>query len=729
MASAFDKIKSKYSIRKIFSFLPMNNYIKAVYISKKLSNKLQITKETVKKFSDMKKIIKPHFNIEKYMSHFNENYHEDDIIDYDNKNNYIINSDEISELKESIFYGVLNTLSFNIPIVIGSKYWKLLLKNISNNRLEINPRMLQYLLDIGKETKEDIFKTLRLYKQNIKEISIDYFYDNYKLNFQNLNYVINIIALIFGSGIKEFNLSSQYDNVISKDNNNIKKISFNNINIPNYIDFYGKFLVQISRLLFNNDINKMNIDGIYLDSNSFDEIKFKDMGIFINNNVPKLKSLEIAGLGENINNYYILQNIFKHSTNLYYLDLSYSLCSFSFLNLALKEYKNPLKLLKLRIVYSVKNKIEWVILNKSISSLETFEIELISAENDKSNEKDETDDDYCNMNQLMTKINEMSKLKKLKLINNSSDYKKYIRRLSNKNIENLDIKLFGNSYNKSEYIADFQFLNQFQKIISLSIKKDENILHDKNEVEEDYDLKEKGLYILPKTLTSIKLINFELENSCLNQQDENLLSILLQFNENKLEQIQELILENCSFSESFFKQFIKSLQKMKFLKKISITNASLYPENKILYINIPLILERSPQLIELDLSNNQYNDKMLEYLLSKNIKEVLPKNLLSLRIFNPQIPITKKIYDKMFEYFGYLLDYENVVLKEEEKNEISPLFGLFLDDSVDSSDDEIDIEDRLFLNHIDPFLLNDSNDYDDFNDDYDDYDDYDEFSI
>lgn len=567
MASKFDKIKSKYTIRKIFSFLTINDYIKAIYISKKLSSKLLISKETFKKFSEMKKMIKPNFNIENYLPQSNNNYKEEDKNkDYDSN---ISKNNEISELNESISYWVLSNLSFTIPINFKNKYWKLILRNISNIRIEIHPLMINYLLDIGKEAKEDIFTTLRLYNKNIKEICICNFCGNNNLNYQNLNYITNLITCIYGNDIKEINLASQYNNVINKDNNGIKKLSFFCNSIPIYVDFYGKFLDKISKLLFYNDISKMNIEEFVLGLNPFEETNFKDINNFIINNAPNLKSLEVGGLAENIDNYYILENILQHSMNLIHLNLGNSPVSFFFLILALNEYKNPLKFLSLRIVYSDENEIKWSFLDKSINSLETLEIILISSENYIVKFINEMHDDCSNMSQLIDKINKMTQLKKLQLISDSEYYKYHIRNLNNTNIQYLDIKLFGNNEDKLEYIADFKFLSRFQKIIGLSIKEDKNILlplstNDDYRVKEYYKLTKKDVYIFPETLTSLKLTDFEFKSfDCLFPLRKNLLSIFLQYNEDNLNRIEELIIQNCLFDSSFFQDFLKISRKMK----------------------------------------------------------------------------------------------------------------------------------------------------------------------
>ena len=67
------------------------------------------------------------------------------------------------------------------------------------------------------------------------------------------------------------------------------------------------------------------------------------------------------------------------------------------------------------------------------------------------------------------------------------------------------------------------------------------------------------------------------------------------------------------------------------------------------------------------MSNNKYKEKIF---LSKNflnLNKILPKDLINLRVFNNQIPISEKTFKTVKYYFGKVLDYENIVINYKIK--------------------------------------------------------------
>ena len=69
MKSILKNIKSKYSLQNVFSYLSYKTSLKLVYGSRYLSQCLNITVESYKKFHEIKKIIKPSYDINRYCSY------------------------------------------------------------------------------------------------------------------------------------------------------------------------------------------------------------------------------------------------------------------------------------------------------------------------------------------------------------------------------------------------------------------------------------------------------------------------------------------------------------------------------------------------------------------------------------------------------------------------------------------------------------------------------------
>ena len=67
-------------------------------------------------------------------------------------------------------------------------------------------------------------------------------------------------------------------------------------------------------------------------------------------------------------------------------------------------------------------------------------------------------------------------------------------------------------------------------------------------------------------------------------------------------------------------------------------------EDILFYDYIPSILQNIPSLLQLDISNNKYDDKILKSKIFKEIAKSIPKKLFSLNIFNSEIQVTSKAF-------------------------------------------------------------------------------------
>ena len=95
--------------------------------------------------------------------------------------------------------------------------------------------------------------------------------------------------------------------------------------------------------------------------------------------------------------------------------------------------------------------------------------------------------------------------------------------------------------------------------------------------------------------------------------------------------------------------YILSINKIIFYDKFKMKNLINY---------IPTIFKNSPNLIELDLSNNKYKEGLLYENIIK-IKEIIPHNLINLKIFNSLIPISRTTLKNMKKDFDKTINYED----------------------------------------------------------------------
>ena len=79
------------------------------------------------------------------------------------------------------------------------------------------------MINLDNDNKVNVFNTLNAYRNNIVKISICYFYENRKLNFDSINRILEILKAIF--------IDRQ---------NKITKISFENNAMSSYIYLFKK---------------------------------------------------------------------------------------------------------------------------------------------------------------------------------------------------------------------------------------------------------------------------------------------------------------------------------------------------------------------------------------------------------------------------------------------------------------------------------------------------------
>ena len=254
MSSILLTIRSKYSLKKLFDYLPAKLALTLIHGNKKLSNILNISLETYKKYKEIKRILKPSYNLERYFSYLDTNCS-------DNNDDRVIN--------EKLLYIYLNNTSINYNLLIENNDWEFAIRNLKKNNLIISPKLIFYLNNLNYDNKKKIFNTLNAYRNNMAKISICNFNSNWKLNFDSINRILEILKTIFGER-----------------QNKISKISFEKMEMISYLDITSKFFDKI-----DNIISLQKIEELLIDISSFTDFQFSDVLKYFSHKLTSLNNL------------------------------------------------------------------------------------------------------------------------------------------------------------------------------------------------------------------------------------------------------------------------------------------------------------------------------------------------------------------------------------------------------------------------------------------------------
>ena len=616
MSSILLNIRSKYSLKELFDYLPANLSLNLFHGNKKLSNKLNISLETYKKYKKIKRILKSSYQLKKYINYLDINHS-------DNNEDQAIN--------EKLIYACLNNASFNHDLIIENNDWEFDIKNLQKNNLIISPNLIDYLINLNNDNKINVFNTLNTYLNNIVQITISYFDENRKLNFDSINRILEILKSIFGDG-----------------QNKITKISFENNVMNSYIDIIGKFFDKI-----DNIISFQKIEEILIDISSFTDYQFSDVFKYFSKKMTSLKNLKISGSNFSRNNFCDL-NLFLTNPNerIDRIDFSDCFCT-STITSVLHSKKYPLTSLKIKMFSNNNN---WIFLDKNKDYLEELEIEIKTNENKYNNDK----------NVFVLTLNKMKKLKKLKIIGGFS-LKDLMDFYNYSNIEYFNVELDDLTKNDSQTYALFKYFADFKKLKSLTFGK-------KDKIDDLFEFQ----FSFPPNLNSLNLKNI----------NGKAIIALLRENIDNLVALEELKLEKCHFDSKDLDNLSNLMVNFKSLLRLSINEIGSHTSH--FYKTIPKIIKDIPSLVELDISRNYYKEKYLTGYIFKNIKLSIPKSLLSLKIFHPDIAITKQTFDYLIETFGFVLDFENNYPKisQKEINEDLDFLKIFFLPEFGSDSDE-----------------------------------------
>ena len=660
MKSKLDRISFKFNIIDVFDYLPFARCFNIIKYNKKSSKLYKLDSAKIN-YLKIEKVIKPTYkNIIKYIPNFTEKT-KNNIEEFDKE------SDPKDILKyEKIFYTILNSNPNCVLINISKKYSNNLIKNINNINLEINPTVIQYFNNIDNEERAIRFSLLKNYRNKIKQITFTDFNKPNDINFQIRQDIKNLLNFLWESNTKrDYNKYSKVSKIIFKDNSIMSVLDINYI------------FIEICNILYSN---KSNIEEFYINSKTARN-DIKNINSFILTKIPNVKSIELNNFTFNNNsNSLALSNLLKNLKFINKLILSDSVCDNDNLNEILGNNNLKLKELKFKILYGDKN-INWNFLNKFVDTLEVLEIELIFPDSDSLFLQISFNYKNKNTKQLFSMINKMKNLYKLTLIGdylNNED----ISYLQNNNIRDFTCSFYiinFELYKNKKSLPGFPF-SCLDNISKMSLKKNNFNYKNKSSLSltENYDgndsacayYKKKSydliIYEFPKFLSVLELNDFT-DDFFL----ECYLIPLLNKNKEKLNQIKKLHLNKCFLDVIFFEKFLSILPQMSRLTILSINNIISYDKFKMkeLLSYVPTILKNAPNLIILDISNNKYKESVFADQAFINLSNNIPKNLINLKVFNSEIPVSDKIISLLKQKFGkILLDYDNVKIKKSSSS-------------------------------------------------------------
>ena len=611
MSSLLIKVKSKYSLKNIFDYLPYNLGLKLVYGSKKLMNNLDITPKVYQKFYEVKNILKPSIFIDKCLDYLNHN------------NNYVDN--------EKLIYGSLNSDNSTVDLIVENKGWEKVVKNVKNAKLLFTPNLIYYISQLNNEELQNTFGLLNLYKNNIVEIYFSSFQKECKINFEMIDQILNFLNMIFKSNNTNDNHNDKIPNYINN-SHKIKKLSFEFNEILSYIDITNKFFDKIDEIFSLSYIKEL-----FIDTNSFNDFQFTNFMKYASKKLISLKNIKINNFGDKISHYADISILCSQPNEcIESIDLSNSFCSYDILPI-LNAKNYPLKSLKIKL-YSNENKAKWLFLDYSFNTLETFELEVKEKNN------------HENIESIIKSLNKMKRLKHLKLIGGLSPNELLkLKNISNIEYMHIDINLL---YNNIEVFPEdiCNYFTAFEKMKSLTITYSDSLEISKI-TRKDSPIE----FSFPPKLKILSLINFY---------DDIIISSLKK-NKNILVNLEELKLENCHFIHEKFEIIVDLFSDLKNLLKLCINKLEFKISKKsllediTLYDYAPKIFKNVPTLLELDISNNKYDEKMLKSKSIEKISKLIPQKLFNLKIFSNEIPVSINTVNYLTRLFGNKLDLEN----------------------------------------------------------------------
>ena len=427
------KISNKYVIKNILDYIALNRNISLFKYNKKAINILGYTKEDIKVFLLMKKVIKPIANIEDYIPILKKilNYREDNV----QKEEYLINL--FCQFLNKNYKFIPNINFFNRIEKVYSLLNKL--KISYNNNFVESFFHEEYNYEINKKK---LFEYANLFAKKIEEVS--FLDSNFEYEFEYGKNVKKSTFNIINFLIQFSNIEKIEDKYYLKDNDTSFLTIYNSVNeIADYLRDYKTNYKEEKKIKEINEIFK----GLKSYSLYFDKYKSKIIKNVCNNilnNGQNLAELEITEIKQSESIYFI--NSVNHLKNLNSLVIQKMSDDYSLYN-KIAEIISENSLQKLEVnIYSFDEVLN--IINKNKISLKSFTIKI----------NKEQDNNLA----LVKTLSKIENLSKIKIICSFPI-------IDNKNIEYFSLNKVVNlqmSLNINEDLFDFNLF--FKKLPNLT---------------------------------------------------------------------------------------------------------------------------------------------------------------------------------------------------------------------------------------------------------------------
>ena len=327
MSELIKKIQSKYSLQKIFNYVPINRVAKIIKFNKKIIGDLDLSIDYIKKFLFMKKIIKPIANCEDYLTIMQRIFNSNIENNNQNKEEYIT----------KIFYNYLNRNNKFIPQINYFIDNPILLMKLNSFKIGLNSVFIDnFLFENNYINFKKLIGFCNSFGKKLKEIT---FMGNDISNDKNQNEII--LNIIKNSNIQKiedrcskFNNKSLFMDLIDNENNETKnknknkfKINKNIIDIIKELKYYSLYF-DTKNITYIYLIIKALCDNILLIGKNIEELEIsmidKESSLYFVNslkNLDKLRVLKISCKSDNELLFDEISNVIKEN-NLIKLEMN-----------------------------------------------------------------------------------------------------------------------------------------------------------------------------------------------------------------------------------------------------------------------------------------------------------------------------------------------------------------------------------------------------------------------
>ena len=549
MKAQFKKIKSKYTMQNVFSYIPFHRTVKIVKYNKRLINNLDYSVEDIKNFLFFNKVIKPISNCEDYLPILKR------ILSYKNNNNYTNIIDSFCE-----YLNKSNEFIPQISIIKNNEY---ILNKLNSFKVGFNNKFLDYFYDdIDKLNFKKLSDFCKKYGKKIKEIT---FMDNKNNN--DLSPMDSFIYkyIIINSNIKKiedryFDIDYLFDETMLSEFMILFDLQRDDFFFE---DVYEELLENINENKMMEIIKGLDSYSLYLDDDisNYDINQIIDFSfIFMVNNGINIENLEITKIDSH-NRLNFVKSI-KNLKKLKSLIISQNSDKKLYNCISKKIKKDSLNRLEISLINFEEG---YKIINKNKNSLMELTLEIKNLRK--------------NTIKILTTLSDIINLRKLKII---SGYQilneENIQYLNLEKVEYLEIPLYIN-----EFLFDlntfFEKIPNLKKLIFNGIN-----FQDGNAKEENFK-RINSFKLNINLVKKLKKINFV---NCKKNSSFFIIKLIELLSKSKIkENIKEIKIENCDFDNKInFNNLIILISSFTNIKSLSLNNITFETSQPINYDEI-----------------------------------------------------------------------------------------------------------------------------------------------